>query len=83
MAYTVLLHREFGAPGPTPADWHDSMESLEATINRWRQEGWTFPGGVIEEGRDKGLHPVHLYRVHTGSSENPGLIAVRQKNMKS
>jgi hypothetical protein len=63
-------------PDPTPADWHDSLESLEETINNFGREGWTFPDPVLEEEFDTKTGP-RRYRLHAGTRENPGLIAVR------
>jgi hypothetical protein len=77
MPYKVLLHRDLGAPDPTPADWHESLQSLEAVVNNSKQNGWTFPGAVIEKCRDDQLRP--LYRLHAGTRESPGLIAVQAR----
>jgi hypothetical protein len=77
MQYRVLLNREFGSPNPTPADWHDSLESLEATINSLANDGWTFPNAVIEEMSEDGFPHHRLYRLHQGTNENPGLLAVK------
>jgi len=79
MPYKVLLHRDFGAPNPTPADWHESLQSLEAAINSLRRDGWIFPGAVIEEGRDDQVPGRPLYRLQGGTRENLGLIAVKAK----
>jgi hypothetical protein len=79
MPYIVLLHRDFGAPNPTPADWHASLESLKALINSLIRDGWTFPGAVIERGHDDKFPGRALYRLHGGTGESPGLIAVQAK----
>src|SRR4030088_3121757 len=44
MPYKVLLHRDFGAPNPTPADWDESLQSLKAVIYSLGRDGWNFPG---------------------------------------
>jgi hypothetical protein len=79
MPYKVLLHRDFGAPNPTPADWHESLQSLKAVIYSLGRDGWTFPGAVIEQGRDDKFPGQLLYRLHGGTRKSPGLIAVQAK----
>jgi hypothetical protein len=81
MPYKVLLHRDFGAPNPTPADWHASLQALKALTSSLIQDGWTFPGAVIERGRDDKFPDRPLYRLHGGAGKSRGLIAV-QTNRK-
>jgi len=79
MPYKVLPHRDFGAPSPTPADWHESLQSLKAVIYSLVRDGWTFPGAVIEQGRDDKFPGRSLYRLQGGTRECPGLIAEQAK----
>ena len=79
MPYKVLLHRDFGAPNPTPADWHESLQSLKAVIYSLGRDGWIFPGAVIEQAPDDKFPGRSLYRLHGGTRECPGLIAVQAK----
>jgi hypothetical protein len=53
------------------------LESLEATINSLANDGWTFPNAVIEEMSEDGFPHHRLYRLHQGTNENPGLLAVK------
>jgi hypothetical protein len=79
MEYKICLHRNPGIPlgERTPADWHGSLEELEAVMNKWAKDGWTFPGAEIEAQSGPGVRREQSYRLHAGTKENPGFLAVK------
>ena len=76
MQYKILLHGESVASNPSPADLHESVEALQATLDKWGNEGWTFPGANIQELMQEGPEYRSSYRL-TGGDNSPALLAVR------
>jgi len=79
MQYKICVHRQRKIPlvDRTPADWHKSLEDLEAVINKWAKDGWSFPGAVVEEQSGPDFRYEPSYRLHAGTAESPGLLALK------
>ena len=76
MQYKILLHGESVASNPSPADLHESVETLQATLDKWGDEGWTFPCASIQELMQEGPEYRSCYRLTVGDN-SPALLAVR------